>query len=94
MAIFTVTGVRKVLSDDFSHRHIVGVCTHDHLYHPLSQVIASIGEGNIWRTRRGGYEETIQVVGKCFAPKCLAAPYIDTNHKRPGKDNIENLDLC
>lgn len=94
MAIFTVNGVRKVLSDDFSHRHIVGICTNDHAYHSLSEVIVSISEGNIWRTKCGGYEETIQVVNKCFAPGCLTAPYIETNYKSLGKDNVENLDLC
>jgi hypothetical protein len=94
MATYTVIGVRKVLADDFSHRHIVGLCTSDHAFRPLSEVIASIGEGDIWRTKCGGHEETIRIVSKCSVSGCQTAPYIETKRKSSGKDNIENLALC
>jgi hypothetical protein len=94
MATFIVTGVPKVLAEDFSHRHIEGLCTDDRAYHPVREVIASIGAGHTWKTKAGGYEATITVVSGCFEPGCTAAPYVGTNHRSLKKDNLEKLDLC
>jgi len=65
MTTYIVTGVRKVLSDDFSHRHIEGVCTSDRVHYSVSDVVESINAGNTWRTKADGREETIQVVSEC-----------------------------
>jgi hypothetical protein len=94
MTTHTVVGVRKVFSDDFSHRHIVGVCTDDRVYHSVRVVVESIGIGDNWRTKVGGFEEAIKVLAECPAPGCTAAPYIETTRRSPRKENLENLPLC
>ncbi len=94
MTTYTVTGVRKVLSEDFTHRHVEGVCTDDRAHHNLGTVIASINAGDTWRTKAGRYEETIKVTSECPAPGCTVAPYIETNPRSPRKDNLERLDPC
>jgi len=94
VATYSVTGVRKVLSNDFSHRHIVGVCTDDGAYVSVATVAASIHAGHTWRIKSGGHEETIRVVDECPTPLCTTAPYIETNPRSVGRDNLENLDLC
>ncbi len=94
MADYTVTGVRKVLAEDFTHRHIEGVCTDDRVHHTVRAVVYSIRAGNTWKTKLGGYEETIKVADECPVPGCIVAPYIETNPWSPRKDNLENLDLC
>ncbi len=94
MATYTVTGVRKVLSDDFRHRHIEGVITHDRVHHTLRFVVDSIRAGNTWTTKAHGHKETIKVVSECPEPGCGTSPYIETNSRSLGKDNLENLDLC
>ncbi len=94
MTTFIVTGVRKVISEDFTHRHIEGVCTADRAHHSLGAVIASINAGNTWKTRAGGFAETIKVTGECPAPGCTLSPYIETNPRSHRKDNLENLNLC
>jgi len=83
-----------VLADDFTHRHIEGVLTHDRAHHTLATVIASINTGDIWKTRAGGYQETIKVTTECPHSGCNVAPYIATNQTSPRKDNLEKLDLC
>jgi hypothetical protein len=94
MATYIVTGVRKVLSDDFSHRHIVGVCTSDRQFHTKQAVIDSINDGNTWKTKAPHFEETIKVTNGCPEPGCTDAPYIETNRWSMRKDNLENLNLC
>lgn len=94
MAIYTVTGVRKVMSDDLSHRHIEGVCTDDDVHHVLGDVVDSINAGNTWSTKAYGFEETIRVVDRCPVEGCTAAPYIETKPWSRRRDNLENLNLC
>jgi len=90
----TITGVRKVLADDFSHRHISGVCTGDDAHHSLASVVDSIHAGNNWVIKADGHEKTIRVVSKCPQFGCKAAPYIETSPWSLRKDNLEHLDPC
>lgn len=92
MATYTVTKVRKELSDDGTHQHIEGVCTSDGTHYTRREVVDSINAGNTWKTQADGYEETIKVISSC--PKCSATPYIKTNPDSTKKDNLENLEAC
>ncbi len=94
MTTYIVTGIRKALSDDFTHRHIEGVCTDDRSHHALETVVDSIQAGNTWISKAGGYEKTIRVVSRCPQPGCRASPYIETSPWSLRKDNLEHLDLC
>ncbi|MGH9016273.1 MAG: hypothetical protein ACRDY1_00860 [Acidimicrobiales bacterium] len=93
MTTYTVTGVRKVLSDDFSHRHLEGVCT-DRVHYTVQAVADSIDAGNVWKTKADGFEAVITVVSECPEVGCTARPYLETNRRSPRKDNLENLGLC
>jgi len=92
MAIYVVTKVRKEMSDDGTHEHIEGVCTDDGTHYTRKEVVDSINDGNLWKTRANGHEATIHPVGRC--PRCSATPYIETNPDSTEKDNLENLDRC
>jgi Protein of unknown function (DUF3892) len=94
MAEYIVTKVHKQSSVDGSHSHIQGVCTEDGTYYSREEVVDSINDGNVWRTRAGGSEETIKVLEYCPRPRCFATPYIKTNPDSTKKDNLENLDPC
>ena len=94
MATYTVTKVRKELSDDGMHKHIEGVCTSGGTYYTRKEVVDSINEGNVWKTQADGYEATIEAISYCPKSDCLAKPYIKTNPDSTKKDNLENLDLC
>jgi hypothetical protein len=91
---YIVTGIRKILSDDFSHRHIEGVCTHDRIHYSVDAVVDSINAGHTWKTKADGREEIIKVMSQCPQSGCTAAPYIETNRRSLRKDNLENLNLC
>jgi hypothetical protein len=94
MATYTVTGVRKKLSSDRSHRHIEGVCTAGGQHYTRRQVVDSINAGNTWKSKGGGYEATIRVLRFCTRPGCMTTPYIATNPDSTKKDNLDNLDEC
>jgi Protein of unknown function (DUF3892) len=94
MATYIVTKVRKELSDDHSHRHIEGICTDAGVHYTRKEVVDSITNGNIWKTRADGYEAIIEPIRFCPKPNCLATPYIRTNPDSTKKDNLENLDPC
>jgi len=94
MDTYTVTRVRKVMADDFSHRHIEGVCTDDDGHHTRGRVIQSISAGDIWIIDVDGFRETLKVVDRCPYNECTVSPYIETNPRSFKKDNLENLDLC
>jgi hypothetical protein len=91
---YTVTGVRKELSSDGTHRHIEGVCTSGGIHYTRKEVVDSINNGNTWETSADGYTATIEAIGYCPAKDCLAAPYIKTKPDSTKKDNLENLDAC
>jgi hypothetical protein len=94
MSTFTVTKVRKELSDDGTHEHIEGVCTGDGTHYTRGEVVDSINAGNIWKTSADGYEAVIEPVAFCPRASCYAKPYIRTNPDSTTKDNLENLDRC
>jgi len=94
MATYTVTRVRKVLADDYSHRHIEGVCTDDDEHYTRSAVIESINAGDTWTLEVDGFHEVIKVISACPHDGCTATPYIETKPMSPKKDNLEYLDLC
>ena len=94
MAEFTVTRVRKELSDDGTHKHIKGVCTTDGTYYSRKEVVDSIKGGNTWKTSADGYIATIKTIAFCPKAGCLATPYIETTRDSTKKDNLENLDAC
>jgi len=94
MATYTVTKVRKELSDDGTHRHIAGVCTDVGTYYTRRQVVDSIDAGDTWKTSAEGYQATIKAIAYCPADSCYATPYIETNPDSTTKDNLENLDGC
>ncbi|HEY5342662.1 MAG TPA: DUF3892 domain-containing protein [Solirubrobacteraceae bacterium] len=94
MATYTVTEVRKELSDDGTHKHIEGVCTSDGTHYTRKEVVDSIEAGNTWKTKAAGYEATIKKISYCPQTGCLASPYIETKRDSTKKDNLENLDLC
>jgi Protein of unknown function (DUF3892) len=94
MTEYLVTNVRKQLSADGSHSHIVGVCTQGLIYYTRQEVVDSINEGNIWKTQADGYQARIGVVEHCPDPRCLASPYITTNPDSSEMDNLENLNPC
>jgi Protein of unknown function (DUF3892) len=94
MATYTVTKVRKELSNDGKHKHIEGVCTSDGTYYTRIEVVDSIEAGNTWKTKADGYEATIKKISYCPQTGCLASPYIETKRDSTKKDNLENLDSC
>jgi hypothetical protein len=94
MATYTVTRVRKELSDDATHRHIEGVCTADGTHYTRAEVVKSINAGNMWKTNADGYEAVITPIKYCPKTRCMATPYIKTNPDSTKKDNLENLDPC
>jgi endonuclease V-like protein UPF0215 family len=94
MATYTVTRVRKELSDDGTHKHIEGVCTSAGVHYTRKEVVDSINADNTWKTQADGYEETVKVISCCPKSKCLASPYIKTNPDSTKKDNLENLEAC
>jgi len=94
MATYTVTKVRKELSEDKTHEHIEGVCTSDGTHYTRQAVVDSIDAGNTWKTSADGYEATIEKLGYCPKDKCYAKPYIKTKPDSTKKDNLENLDHC
>ena len=94
MATYTVTKVRKELSDDGTHEHIEGVCTSDDTHYTRAEVVESINAGNTWKTSAGGYEATIEPISYCPRANCYARPYIRTNPDSTKEDNLENLDVC
>jgi hypothetical protein len=94
MATYTVTKVRKELSDDATHEHIEGVCTDGGTHYTRGEVVDSINAGNTWRTSADGYEATIKPMPSCPKSGCSAKPYIKTNPDSTKKDNLENLDRC
>ena len=94
MSTYTVTNVRKELSDDGTHKHIQGVCTSGGTYYSRKEVVDSIDAGNTWKTSADGYTATIKKMSYCPQPACVASPYIETNRDSTKKDNLENLDSC
>jgi hypothetical protein len=94
MSSYTVTGVRKELSADGTHRHIEGVCTTSGVHYTRQEVVNSIAAGNTWTTSAGGFTATITTMTYCPKPNCLAKPYIKTNPDSSKLDNLENLSAC
>jgi hypothetical protein len=94
MATYTVTKVRKELSDDGTHEHIEGVCITDGTHYSRAEVVKSIKAGNTWKTSADGYQATIEPISHCPRVACYATPYIRTNPDSTKKDNLENLDRC
>jgi hypothetical protein len=91
MTTYTVTKVRKELSQDKSHRHIEGVITSANVHYTRKQVVDSIAAGNTWKTEAGGYSATIAALSYCPRSACYATPYIKTNPDSSRQDNLENL---
>ena len=94
MAEYIVTGVRKALSADATHRHISEVCTQGAIRFTRQEVIDSIREGNSWKTLADGHAAEIQIVEACPRDGCSLGPYIATNADSTTGDNLENFDLC
>ena len=96
MATFTVTKVRKESAGTGAnrHQHIEGVCTDAGTHYTRKQVVDSINQRNIWKTKADGQEAVITAITYCPASGCMATPYIKTNPNSTRKDNLENLDLC
>jgi hypothetical protein len=94
LSSYTVTHVRRELSDDRSHRHIEGVCTTADIHYSRMQVVDSINDGNTWRTSAGDRSALISVVSSCHRPNCQASPYLRTNPDSNTQDNLENLPDC
>jgi hypothetical protein len=94
MTEYIVTGVRKTLSDDATHRHISDVCTQGAIRFTRQEVIDSIRDGHSWKTFADGSTAEIRIVGTCPRDGCSLGPYIATNHDSTTKDNLENLDRC
>jgi Protein of unknown function (DUF3892) len=94
MAEYIVTGVRKALSADATHRHISEVCTQGAIRFTRHEVIDSIREGNSWKTLADGHTAEIQIVEACPRDGCSLGPYIATNPDGTNQDNLEKLDMC
>ncbi len=94
MATFTITGVRKELSSDGTHRHIEGVCTASGHHYTRKQVVDSIQSGDVWRTSADGYSATVEPMTFCPKAGCVATPYIKTKPDSTKKDNLENMNAC
>jgi Protein of unknown function (DUF3892) len=94
MSDHLVTGVRKTLSADATHRHISDVCTQGAIRYTRQEVIDSIREGDSWRTLVDGDSAEIHIVVACPWKGCGLSPYIATNPDSTKKDNLENLDPC
>ena len=92
MATYIVTGVRKERCGDGIHQHIEGVCTEDGRHYTRKEVVDSITGHNTWKTKAGGYEETIEKMNKC--PRCSSTPYIKTRPDSTKLDNLDNLPSC
>lgn len=91
MTDYVVTGVRKTLSADATHRHISDVVTQGAIRHTRQEVIDSIRQGDNWRALADGHKAEIRIVDACPHARCVLSPYIATNPDSSGKDNLENL---
>jgi Protein of unknown function (DUF3892) len=94
MTEYLVTGVRKTLSDDATHRHISHVCTQGAIRHTRQEVIDSIRDGHSWKTLADGRWAEIRILDRCPGDRCSVSPYIATNPDGTEKDNLENLGPC
>jgi Protein of unknown function (DUF3892) len=94
MAEYIVTGVRKALSEDATHRHISDVCTQGAIRHTRQEVIDSIRQGDSWKTLIDGHAAEIRIVDSCQHDGCSLSPYIATNPDTTTQDNLENLAPC
>jgi hypothetical protein len=91
MTEHVVTGVRKTLSADATHRHISEVCTPGPIRYTRQEVIDSIRAGERWKTLVDGHSAEIRIVDACLREGCSLSPYIATNPDSSEKDNLENL---
>jgi len=94
MTEYIVTGVRKALSADATHRHISEVCTQGAIRFTRQEAIDSIREGNSWKTLADGHTAEIRIVDACLREGCSLSPYIATNPDGTTTDNLENLPSC
>ena len=91
MTRYTVTKIRKEWSVDKTHRHLEGVITEDGTHYTRREVVDSIAEGHTWVTSAGGSVVRISTVVCCHHAFCYALPYLRTNPRSTGLDNVENL---
>jgi hypothetical protein len=89
-----VTHVRKEVSSDGSHRHIIGVCTDSGRYYTRREVVDGIETGKEWVTSAGGKTAQIRRISFCPARTCFASPYITTLPDQTGRNDLENLPEC
>lgn len=71
-----VTGLRRELSADRSHRHIVGVYTSEGTYRTNRQVVDSLQEGETWFSTNGGERVPINWIRWCPEMNCGMKPYL------------------
>ncbi|HEV2944041.1 MAG TPA: DUF3892 domain-containing protein [Solirubrobacteraceae bacterium] len=91
MAEHLVIGVRKVASDDATHRHISEVCTAGPIRYTRQEVIDSIRQGDSWKTLANAHSAEIRIVDACPHDGCTLSPYIAANPDSTAIDNLENL---
>lgn len=94
MSEYIVTGVRKALSADGTHRHISEVCTQGAIYFTRQEVIDCIWAGHTFRTLVDGHSVEVHIIESCIHTGCLLGPYIATDPDSTDKDNLENLEPC
>jgi hypothetical protein len=93
VSTYYVNRVRKERAPNGVHEHVERVCTTQNLHYTRSQVIASIGAGNVWMTTTtGGQSSKIKVVASCG--RCTTAPYIRTEADSTTSDNLLSLPIC
>ncbi|HEU0132239.1 MAG TPA: hypothetical protein VFQ85_14720 [Mycobacteriales bacterium] len=91
MAAHTVTGVRRELSADGSHRHVEAVRTADGRQHTRKEVFDSIGAGDTWAAEGGA---AIRAQTFCPAARCLATPYLKTVDADGREGSLDALPEC
>jgi len=90
MGEYTVTAVRKALSDDATHRHISDVFTQGAIRFTRQEVIDSIRAGNRWKTFLDGHAAEIHITDSCAHTGCHMGPYLATD---PASNHtLENLE--
>ncbi len=92
MREYIVTGVRKELSPDATHRHISELHTQGAIRFTRLEVIDSIRAGNTWKTLADGRATEIHIVERCPHDGCILGPYIASDPD--GTGNLESLDLA
>ena len=89
-----VTGTRKQIAADRSHRHIIGVCLADGSYRSRAEVSAGLDRGEVWTTQLGASTARIRKVRFCPRTGCYLSPYLTAASGPTARNELNDLPPC